>query len=342
MTLQAPSPAERVFSLLELCEPILSDLPIQDLIRSSHISRASLNTISSSKPLRSKLLCWRKCDLNMLALMADYFSFPTGFVSCYDFDAPGLLRLREAPWIFHTVVGCQKYEEEEEEEEVCSEEEEYFVHVPFSMEERVRALRLAGLVFDHEKFMFVASWVENFGYGDTKTILTQAFRGRGYMFEYFQTWYTMDSARVGSTLSSSKEKKIIREEKTATRNAVDWKRWAQINGGEIPAPLPVRRGWKTWLQRKGWRGRTTSSEKISRNVRRTDVEDLDLDFSGSMPEVSNPPVEEVEFINRHGHIRDGYQTDLRLHLQRSYILKYSNYICDPQLNVCATTTSRAH
>lgn len=285
MTPRNQSPAERVFSLLELCEPILEELPIQDLIRVSRVSRTFLTNLSSSKLLRQRILRWRECDLNDLALNDDYASFPTGFVSSFDFDTP-YLRTREPPWIFHTVFGYGHGLHDEERKNLsaengilviyrCTEAEEYFVYVPFSIKFPVMALRLSKLVFDHASYTFKASWssrLEDWN-GDSKPAFTESYQGRrdysAFVFAYFQTWYTTDIATSGSSSLASER---MANTEISTRNAVNWKHWAQVYGKVQPLP-EGKRGWKTWLQHKGRKIRP--SEKTAKSIM-TDAEELDL------------------------------------------------------------------
>ncbi|KAF2217954.1 hypothetical protein CERZMDRAFT_92585 [Cercospora zeae-maydis SCOH1-5] len=298
----------------------------------------------------------------MLALIPDYASFPTGFVSCYDFDTP-YLRTREAPGIFHTMFGHEYCNEAFTGDDGilvmyrCTEAEEYFVYVPISMEVPVRALRFSKLVFDHGRFIFTVSWMERFGERNGAILTTQSFQGHEdytrYMFSHLQTCYTMEYATPAGPTPSTSKRDIENEEATTTtttRITVNWKHWAQINGKTQALP-PKKRDWKAWLPRK----RRKESEKTSKKMGRADVEDLDLDCKlhsflyhhwfrvhicaancmqimmmikvpGPMTKIPDSRVEEFEVINRHGHIRDGYQADLQLHLQRLYILKYGNYI----------------
>ncbi|WPB01421.1 uncharacterized protein RHO25_006047 [Cercospora beticola] len=285
MTPRTQTPAERVFSLLELCEPILEELPIQDLIRVSHVSRAFFTKISSSKLLRQRILRWRECDLNDLALNDDYASFPTGFVSSFDFDTP-YLRTREPPWIFHTMFGYGhglRYEERKNlsaENGIlviyrCTEAEEYFVYVPFSVKFPVMALRLSKLVFDHASYTFTPSWssrLEDWN-GDLRPVFTESYQGRtdysAFSFAYFQTWYTTD---IATSTSSSLASERMANTEMPTRNTVNWKHWAQVHGKFQPLP-DKKRGWKTWLQHKG--RKIKPSEKTAKSIR-TDVEELDL------------------------------------------------------------------
>lgn len=244
--LPAPSPAERVFSLLELFEPIVVGLSIQDLIAASHVSRAFLNNISSSLSLRQRILEWRNMGLNELVFQ-DTQGVPTGTVASRSLDYP-YLRINQAPWLFHT-----EYDDGVLIVYRCVEDKEYFLFLPFSAKEPIYALRMSSLSLDHATYKFMVTWTSRVS---GQVVLAKDFDGKlitylirlpraphqdpTHMYCYLQTWYA---------------------------NAANWHHWAEKHVKLTPPKETSDR--KTWFQ---WRLR--GHGQGSYIARRTDVERL--------------------------------------------------------------------
>lgn len=291
--LPAPSPAERVFSLLELFEPIVVGLSIQDLIAASHVSRAFLNNISSSLSLRQRILEWRNMGLNELVFQ-DTQGVPTGTVASRSLDYP-YLRINQAPWLFHT-----EYDDGVLIVYRCVEDKEYFLFLPFSAKEPMYALRMSSLSLDHATYKFMVTWTSRVS---GQVVLAKDFDGKlitylirlpraphqdpTHMYCYLQTWYA---------------------------NAANWHHWAEKHVKLTPPKETSDR--KTWFQ---WRLR--GHGQGSYIARRTDVERLLLASSASVRS------KDLTFKNRHVHIRDGAQTEMDLNYQDSYVANHSKHVC---------------
>lgn len=291
MSSPAASAAERVFSLLELFEPIILELSIQDLITASHVSCAFLNNISSSKPLRNKILKWRNMSLNELVL-EDTQGIPTGTVASRNFDYP-YIRTKQAPWLFHT-----EYDDGVLITYRCSADQEYHLYLPLSEKESIYALRMAQLSLNHANYKFKVTWTSRVS---GQVVLAKDYDGKlitylmrmpraphedpTHMYCYLQTWYS---------------------------NA-NWHHWAESHLKLTPPTELSDR--KTWFQ---WKVKGKGNAFYHR---RMDVEQLSTKASPSI--VSK----DSTFKNRHGHIRDGAQTELNLNYQDSMITAYTKHRC---------------
>ncbi|USW54185.1 hypothetical protein Slin15195_G075040 [Septoria linicola] len=324
-----PSAAERVFSLLELFEPVLQDLPIQDLITAAHVSRAFSNNISSSKLLRQRILDWRNMSLNELVLQ-DTQSIPTGTVGSRDFDYP-YLRTKQPAWLFHTecedailiTYRCHrpqpriktKNSNSNIDTDNSHRKEEYFLYIPLSPTLPIHTLHLSNLTISHSTYTFTATWTSNSRPNSNSIpFLTQSFSSAlltyvirqprplhqdpTHMYTYLQTWYASSPADI----------------------SINWKAWAEHEWKLNP---PDEDGdQRTWLQ---WKMRAVGKMRKEGTKARREEDVEVLDVRGTNRECFHVAAD-LTFKPRHGHIRDGSQTDLALNLQATNVKWYGKSV----------------